>query len=82
MDAMDARFGLTRSEDFTGKLSKLRQTSTVLEYQKEFQKLSNRVKGLSEEYLNSVYLSGLKDEIRIGVQKLQPPTLTLARLQE
>eukprot|EP00268_Persea_americana_P048348 TRINITY_DN5100_c0_g1_i4.p1 TRINITY_DN5100_c0_g1~~TRINITY_DN5100_c0_g1_i4.p1 ORF type:complete len:391 (-),score=65.99 TRINITY_DN5100_c0_g1_i4:1091-2182(-) len=86
VDAMDARFALTRSEDFAGKLSKLRQTSTVLEYQKEFQKLSNRVKGLSEKYLISVYLSGLKDEIRIGVQKLRPPTLpeafTLSQLQE
>lgn len=69
---MDACFGPRQNEDFAGKLSKLRQTSSVIEYQKEFQMLSNRVKGLTEEYLISPYLSGLRDDIRIGVQKLNP----------
>ncbi|RWR84947.1 Ty3/gypsy retrotransposon protein [Cinnamomum micranthum f. kanehirae] len=84
--AMDAWFGPSKSEDFAGKLSKLRQNSTVLEYQREFQRLSNRVKGLSESYLVSLYLSGLRDDVRIGVQKLEPTNLpdvfSLARLQE
>ena len=84
--AMDARFRPSKREDFGGKLSKLRQNSTVLEYQREFQRLSNRVKGLSESYLFSLYLSGLRDDIRIEVQKLEPTNLpnvfSLARLQE
>ncbi|KAJ8627671.1 hypothetical protein MRB53_020978 [Persea americana] len=84
--AMDARFGPTKSEDFAGKLSKLRPTSAVLDYQREFQRLSNRVKGLSEPYLVNLYLSGLEDDIRIGVQKLSPTNLpnalSLARLRE
>ena len=84
--AMDSRFGPPRSEDYAGKLSKLRQTSTVIQYQQEFQRLSNRVRGLSEAYLISLYLSGLRDEIRIGVHKMNPSSLpdafSLARLQE
>lgn len=75
-----------RSENFAGKLSKLRQLSTVLDYQREFQRLSNRVKGLSESYLISLYLSGLRDDIRVGAQKLNPTNLpdafNFARLQE
>lgn len=72
---MDARFGAPRSEDFAEQLSKLRQSTTVFEYQKEFQRLSDRVKGLSEEYLISLCISGLKDDIRVGVQKLKPNNL-------
>lgn len=86
MEAMDACFLLSKSEDFVGKLSKLCQTSMVLDYQREFQRLSNRVKGLSEEYLINLYLSGLKDDIRIEVQKFKPTILpkafSLARLHE
>ncbi|KAJ8617885.1 hypothetical protein MRB53_014071 [Persea americana] len=86
VEAMDARFGPTRSEDFVGKQSKLRQYSSVFEYQREFRRLSNRVKGLDEKILTSMYLSGLRDDIRIGVQKLNPSNLpvafSLARLQE
>lgn len=69
-----------------GKLFKLRQITTVLDYQREFQKLSNKVKGLDEKYLISLYLSGLREDIRIGVQKLSPTVLpdvfSLARPQE
>ncbi|XP_077224228.1 uncharacterized protein LOC143857678 [Tasmannia lanceolata] len=86
VEAMDARFGPTRSENYAGRLSKLCQDSTVLDYQKEFQVLSNKVKGLSESYLIEVFISGLKDELRVGVQKMKPVTLpevfNLARLLE
>lgn len=52
-----------RSEDFVGKLLKLQQSFMVMEYQREFQRLSNRIKGLLEAYLISLYLSGLWDNI-------------------
>ena len=86
VEAMDAHFGPGRSEDFASKLSKLRQTSYVIENKKEFQMLSNKVKRLTEEYLISLYLSGLRDDIRIGVQNLNPINLpdafSLAWMQE
>lgn len=79
-------FGPSKSEDFAGKLFKLRQITAVLDYQREFQKLSNKVKGLDEKYLISLYISGLREDIRIGIQKLSPTVLpvvfSLARLQE
>lgn len=83
---MDARFGPAERKDFAGRLSKLRQMALVLDYQSEFQWLSNRVKGLSEAYLINLHLSGLRDDVLIGAHKLNPTNLpeafSLARLQE
>lgn len=82
---MEIRCGQIIIESLAGRLCKLRQISTVLEFHHEFQRLSNRVRGLSEEFFISIYLSGSKDEIRLGVHKLNPISLpdafSLARLQ-
>lgn len=80
------RFGPKEFEDPAGALSKLRQTGTVTEYQKEFERLSNLVHGLSEEFLVSCFISGLRDDIQPGVRIFKPKDLLtaieLARLQE
>lgn len=69
-----------------GELSKLKQVTFVKAYQEKFEELANKTKGLTEEFFISCFLSGLKDEIKAGVQMFQPTTITqaigLARLQE
>ncbi len=65
---------------------RLRQVSTVAEYTSQFEALSNRLRGVSEQNRLSCFLSGLKDDIRLPVRMLHPPNLGaafgLAKLQE
>lgn len=50
----------------------------VKAYQEQFKELANRTCGLSEEFFISCFISGLKDEIRTGVQMFKSTTLTQA----
>ena len=67
-------------------LTKLKQTSTVLQYKSQFEVISNRIKGLSEPHKLSCFLSGLRDEIRLAIRMLNPTSLHqafgLAKIQE
>ena len=58
----------------------------MLEYQEEFENLSNKVDGLSESFLLSCFISGLKPNIQHEVASFQPTCLTramaLAKVQE
>ena len=67
-------------------LTRLRQTLTVAVYKGEFEASSNRIKGLSPQHRLSCFLSDLKDEVRLPVRMLNPPTLNeafgLAKIQE
>ena len=80
------RFGPSAFDDFTGALTKLRQTSTVQEYQTEFEKLANHTEGLPNAFYLSCFISGLKDAIRSKVKMFCPRTmmeaLGLAKLAE
>ena len=55
-------------------------------YKGEFEALANRIRGLSPQHKLSCLLSGLKDEVRLPVRMLNPPTLIaafgLAKIQE
>ncbi|XP_077242438.1 uncharacterized protein LOC143882945 [Tasmannia lanceolata] len=86
VDVLCTRFGPNALEDFTGALTKLYQKSTVKEYQEKFEELAARTSGLGDEFFISCFVSGLKDEIRPGVQMFKPTTISqalgLARLQE
>jgi hypothetical protein len=66
--------------------TKLKQTSTIEDYQIQFEILSNRIQGMSEKFKVIRFLSGLKEEVRIMVTMLKPTTLTTAfgldKLQE
>jgi hypothetical protein len=53
-------------------LTRLRQTTTVAAYKAQFEGLSNRLRGLSEQHKLSFFLSGLKDEIRLPIRMLNP----------
>ncbi|KAF9601311.1 hypothetical protein IFM89_018739 [Coptis chinensis] len=64
--------------DPSGALSKLRQTGIVCEFQTRFERLANLVNNLPESFLISCFLSGLRDDIRVGIHVLHPATLTEA----
>ncbi|XP_061362338.1 uncharacterized protein LOC133306077 [Gastrolobium bilobum] len=86
LEALQVRFGSSDMEDYQGKLAKLMQTGTVMEYHEVFESFSNRVDGLSESFLLSCFVSGLKPEIQHEVSAFAPSTLTramaLAKIQE
>lgn len=73
MKALDTRFGCELYGDLMSELKKLRQTGTVQENQDKFDELLNQLE-LSEYYVISCFLSGLKEEIQIPVQMFQPRT--------
>jgi hypothetical protein len=85
LQALLTRFGPTYDDPMEA-LMRLRQVSTVAEYTSQFEALSNRLRGVSEQNRLSCFLSGLKDDIRLPVRMLHPPTLGaafgLAKLQE
>jgi hypothetical protein len=58
--ALKIRFAPSAYDDPAGAFTKLQQTSTVDEYQSQFEVLSNRIPGLSEEFRVSSFVSGLK----------------------
>nr|KYP76052.1 hypothetical protein KK1_020273 [Cajanus cajan] len=64
---------------------KLRQKKSVIEYYEEFDAIITRL-NLSEEYLLSYFLGGLKKDIQMMVRMFQPTTVnkafSLARLYE
>jgi len=80
------RFSPSAFDDPVGAFTKLKQTSNVEDYQTQFEILSNKIQGLSEEFKVSTFLSGLREEVRFVVTMLKPKDLTtafgLARLQE
>jgi hypothetical protein len=67
-------------------LTRLKQTTTVNIYQTEFEKLSQRIDDLPENYLVGFSIVGLRDEIRLDVKVKHPITLLdairVARLVE
>ncbi|XP_061370333.1 uncharacterized protein LOC133313043 [Gastrolobium bilobum] len=86
LQSLQVRFGPSELEDYQGKLAKLMQLGSVMEYQAEFESLSNKVNGLPESFLLSCFISGLKPQIQYEVSSFDPPTLTkaiaIAKIQE
>jgi hypothetical protein len=74
--ALKVRFAPSAFDDPVGAFTKFKQTSTVEEYQTQFEILSNRIQGMSEEFKFSTFLIGLKEEVRIIVTMLKPNALT------
>ncbi|KAL5823102.1 hypothetical protein ACOSQ4_021002 [Xanthoceras sorbifolium] len=80
------RFGSSLYEDHQGNLSKLTQKSTVAEFQTEFEDLMNKVTGISEPLLISIFITGLRSDIRRELLLSRPTSLmeafALARVYE
>ena len=84
--ALLLRFGSSTYEDPMEALTRLCQTSSVVNYKEQFEAISNRIRDLSEAHKLSCFLSGLKDEVRLPVKMLNPNNLNeafgLAKIQE
>nr|KYP76736.1 hypothetical protein KK1_020989 [Cajanus cajan] len=76
--ALELRFGPTGYENFQAELFKLRQHTTVTEYQQRFEKISNRVFGLPPDAIVDCFYSGLLPEIRRELAILKPTTISQA----
>ncbi|XP_057475850.1 uncharacterized protein LOC130763850 isoform X2 [Actinidia eriantha] len=81
-----SRFGPDVFEDAVGELTKLKQTTTVKEFQEQFELLANKTQNLPESFFTSCFISGLKEEIKANVLMFRPINITqaigLAKLQE
>jgi hypothetical protein len=86
LQALESRFAPLLYEDPKGALFKLCQTTTVRDYQTQFEALANRIVGLPPPFYLSCFISGLKPTICREVLAFQPLSLTqaihLAKLQE
>ena len=81
-----ARFGPTKGEDFDETLSHIRQVGTLRDYQQEFERLGNCVRGWTQKALVGTFIGGLRPEIAYGIRMFKPRTLkdaiSLARMRE
>jgi hypothetical protein len=81
-----ARFGPTDCEDFDEALSRVRQGGSLRDYQKEFERLGNRVHGWTQKALIGTFMGGLKSEIADEIRMFKPRTLkeaiSLARMRD
>nr|XP_043620521.1 uncharacterized protein LOC122592345 [Erigeron canadensis] len=80
-----ARFSTTHMEDAMGALKALVQEGELDEYCDQFDKLLNKVT-LCEEYSVSIFVEGLKPEIKCYLKMFKPKTLrdaySLAKIQD
>ncbi|GJR99055.1 ty3-gypsy retrotransposon protein [Tanacetum coccineum] len=85
-ESVKNRSGPSKYEDPRGALSKLLQLGTVEDYQREFEKLMNRVRDTPDSLLISFYISGLKLSLQHVLLVSRPTTLgdafSLARIIE
>lgn len=76
VSALKTRFGPSEYKDPVWAFTKLKQVGTVEEYYSQFEALSNRIKGLTEEFKISTFISGLRDDLRIMVTMVKPLSLS------
>ncbi|GJR48265.1 hypothetical protein Tco_1316368 [Tanacetum coccineum] len=85
-ESVKNRFGPSKYEDPRRALSKLLQLGTGEDYQREFEKLMNRVTDIPDSLLISFYISGLKLNLQYELLVSRPTTLgdafSLARITE
>ncbi|KAJ0828513.1 putative nucleotidyltransferase, Ribonuclease H [Helianthus annuus] len=72
--SVELRFGPSTFDNHEATLFKLQQKTTVPEYQTEFERLSNRITGLSARTLLNCFISGLKPEIQAEMAIIKPNT--------
>ena len=86
VDALHKRFGTDLYENPQEALKELRQEGSVADYQTKFEALSNRVQGLSEQWMVSFFITGLSDylkcQLRLAKPCSYPEAVSLARLHE
>ena len=70
-----ACFGPSGCEDFDEALSRIKQLGTLRDYQREFEKLGNKVRGWTQRTLVGTFMGGLKYEISDGIWMFKPQSL-------
>lgn len=70
------RFGPLEGENFDEALSHIRQKGPLIEYQREFERLQNKVEGWTEKALVGAFMGGLNTSISNGIRIFKPKTLT------
>ncbi|KAH9763086.1 hypothetical protein KPL70_001057 [Citrus sinensis] len=73
-----ASFYFEECEDFDEALSHVKQTGTLRNYQKKFERLGNRVHGWTQKALVGAFMGGLKPEISKEIWMFRPRTLKKA----
>ncbi|KAJ0917862.1 putative retrotransposon gag domain-containing protein [Helianthus annuus] len=73
--ALELRFGPSDYENHKAALFKLKQTTSVVAYQAEFERLCNCITSLPTEALLNCYLSSLKPDILAELSILKPTSL-------
>ena len=80
------RFGPTEADDFDEALSRICQSGTLREYQREFERLANPVDGWPQKALVGAFMGGLKEYITSEIRMFKPKTLSeaieLARIKD
>lgn len=76
--ALELRFGPSEFENHQQALFKLHQTTTVSDYQKEFERFYNQVIGLPHPAILDCFISRLKPVIQHELAILQPTTISQA----
>lgn len=69
------QFGPSQFEDHQSRLFKLTQTHTSHEFISQFEKLRNKVIGISKSQLLSCFIGGLKSSLSIEVRLAKPETI-------
>lgn len=59
----------------TNPYPKIRQVGPLRDYQREFERLGNKVKGWTQKALVGTFMGGLKTEISDGIRMFKPKTL-------
>ncbi|VFQ68244.1 unnamed protein product [Cuscuta campestris] len=75
LDAMQQRFDPNYYENYVGLLSKLTHTSSIMEYQSTFESILNKISGVPEMTLVTMYIVGLKQLVQREVNLWNPSTL-------
>ncbi|XP_011078981.1 uncharacterized protein LOC105162605 [Sesamum indicum] len=78
VSALELRFGPSSYENHRQALFKLRQSGSIVDYQREFEQLCNRVVGLSPETVLDCFLSGLLPEFQREMAIFQPRSISQA----
>nr|GMD89859.1 Transposon Ty3-G Gag-Pol polyprotein [Ipomoea batatas] len=78
LEKVEQRFGTTHFEDPLVELAKLTQIGTVADFQAAFEKLLNRVTGVTETQLVSYVIGGLKSHLRRELLLYRPRTILAA----
>jgi len=78
LQGLRLRFGANLYHDPRTALKELKQTTSVGEYQSQFEELSNQVTGLMEQWLVSFFIAGLNDHLKYDMLLAQPVTYASA----